>query len=365
MELFKTAKVTLALDTLRIRSADDRWGGVEPYVVPIFFKVDGERYLASLRILHARPPREGSGEQPGGVIQISVDTVDSDTLPSDAEPDIQEDNPLIWVPPGKLLGRGTLDAGEQIVMRDVSFTSELIPIPFRIDVAKTYMSATEAFQALLVPLQGALSGAINSVFLNVDDFIGDLFGLDEVLERCPATDLGSSDFLKDIDAHFKAMIPGTIGGVFVCMENDAFDESLARDLRSSVKEEVAYVINHVVNGLNENNLVADVDFVTDQTPSDDNIGSDLMGPVISDIGLSVASALSGDVAFGLYGILTGLSWLAGGPDDPIGVVTVSFDHSDLGPVGSHTIASQILTTEDEDDDNSWELSYTMTVHSIA
>jgi hypothetical protein len=203
----------------------------------------------------------------------------------------------------------------------------------------------------------------------LDGLIGGLFGLDEARESCPATDVGSSEFLKDIEAQFKSMIPGTIGGVFVCMENDAFDENLAKDLRSSVKDEVASVINDTVNALNLTNAIPDADRFTDNTAIEDNIVSDLTWPVIADIGVSlgaiVASALSGNVAIGLYGILTGLSWAIGGKDDTIGVVTVTFDHSDLGPPGSLTLRSQVLETEDDDDDNRWDLSYTLTVNSVA
>lgn len=45
-------------------------------------------------------------------------------------------------------------------------------------------------------------------------------------------------------------------------------------------------------------------------------------------------------------------------------MTAKFDHSTLGPPGSLSLASQILKTEDEDDDNRWELSYTLTVNSV-
>lgn len=375
MALFKTANVTLALDILRIWSDDDRWDGVEPYVVPIFFKVDGERYLASLRIFHAQQPREGSTEQPGGVIQLSVDTVATGTSPNDPTPTIQEDNPLVWVPPGDLLGRGTYDSGDQVVIRDVSFTTDLRPIPFRIDILGQYTSAVEAFQGLLVALQGELDVAINLAFVALDGLIGGLFGLDEDLESCPATDLGSGDFLQDIEVQMNAMIPGTVGGVFVCMENDAFDESIAQDLRSSVKDEVAHVINDTINALNLSNTIPDPDRFMNTGAIEENIASDLTWSVIGDaatslgaIGLSVgaivAGSLTGGVALGLYGLVTGLSWAVGGLDDTIGVVTAKFDHSTLGPPGSLSLASQILKTEDEDDDNRWELSYTLMVNSV-
>lgn len=366
MALFGTTNVTLALDILRVWSADDRWGGVEPYVVPIFFKVDGERYLASLRINHSQQPREGTTEQEAGEIQISVDTVATGTSPSDPQPMIKEDNPMVWATPGDLLTRGSLDSGDQVIMRDVSTTRNLMPIPFRIDVRGTYVSAAEALDGLLVPIAGAIEDAINFVFTGVDDFIGGLFGLDEVLESCPATDFGSGGLLNDIDAQFKAIIPGTIGGVFLCMENDAFDEDIVSDLRASLKDEVASVINDTINGLNQNNLIPETDRFLDTGAITDEITSDLTWSVIGDVGVSigaiVAGALSLNAALALYGILTGLSWAIGGKDDTIGVVTVTFDQSDLDPAGGIILRSQIL---DPEDDNRWELSYTMTVNSMS
>ncbi len=369
MALFKTMDVTLALGTLRIGTADDRFGGVEPYVVPVFFKVDGERYLASLRINHAQQPRPGTTEQPGGQIQLTVDTFATGVWPSDARvKDIQEDNPFLYVPQGDLLVRGSLDSGDQVSVSDVSFNSKLIPISLRIDVRGTYMSLAEAFQGLLVAIEGELSEALNSVFISLDQFIGDLFGLNETVESCPDADLGSGAFLNDIDAQFKAMIPGTIGGLFVCMENDAFDEDLAKDLRSSVADEVAHVINNIVNALNLTNAIPEVERFKDDIAIQGNITSDLTWPAIADIGVSlgaiVASALAGNVPLGVYGILTGLSWAIGGLDDTIGQLTVTFGHSDLGAPGI-ILRSAILETEDEDDDNKWELSYTMMVNSIA
>jgi hypothetical protein len=95
MALFETVNVTLALSGLVIEEADDRWGGVEAYVVPVFYKVDGERYVATLRILNSLQPRLGSTEVVAGSIQFAVDTLD-DTRPVDeeGEPVIKEDNPL-------------------------------------------------------------------------------------------------------------------------------------------------------------------------------------------------------------------------------------------------------------------------------
>ena len=378
MALFQPTNVTLGLDKLKINSSDDRWWDVEPYVVPVFFKVDGERYLASLRIFNIQQPRDGSGEQPsslaGGEVQLTLDTVETGTWPTDPKPDIHEDNPFIYVPPQDLLGRGSFDTGDSVNLKDVSFTTTLYPIPLRIAVAGTYMTATQAIEGLFVPLEGAIHDAINLVFLKLDDFIGGLFGLDEMLESCPS-DFGSSDFLNDIDAQFNAMIPGTIGGVFVLMENDAFDEGLAKDLQSSIRDEVAYVINHVINGISQSNFTADVDRVKDGMDFEGDIADDLTWPVLGDIGISVGAiglsigalvlgSLVLAVPLAIYGIITLLSWAIGGKDDKIGVLNVKFDHSNIVGWAPGTVFEDGATDPDGDEDNNWTLFYSLTVNNV-
>src|SRR5215204_1462131 len=108
MALLESVNVTIALSELTIRKADDRWGGVEPYVVPVFYKVDGERYRATLRIFNTLQPRPGTTEVGAGIVQFAVDTLD------DLGQVVQEDNPLTYVPPGNLLGRGEFGSGQKV-----------------------------------------------------------------------------------------------------------------------------------------------------------------------------------------------------------------------------------------------------------
>jgi hypothetical protein len=365
MALFGKADVTLALETLRFWSIHDRYGGIEPYVVPIFFKVDGERYLASLRIFHSQQPRDGSYEQPAeianGLIEIGVDTVKSGTSPNDDDPEIEEDNPYIYVPPGKLLTHGTVSEDAQINLRDVAFRTELLPIPFRIDVSGSYMNLTDALDGLIATIGEDADLVLNLVYTKMSDLIGDLFGLDERLETCPDTDISSSEFLTNIDAHFRAMIPGTIGAVFLCMENDDFDEDLAQELRSQVRDEVAGAINHVVNGLNHRNLIPAVNRLVDAEVISAAVKSDMTIPVLKKISMTLQ--LSWSAGFGIYGVLTGIGLLSHGQDDPIGAVTVTYDQSELGPAGSVVLGAS--RDPIRAGSNHWDLTCTMTVHSIS
>ena len=59
--IFPDLDVTLELDDLTIVRARDRWFGVEPYALPVFFKIDGERHRIQIAL-----PGPGDGP-PAGV----------------------------------------------------------------------------------------------------------------------------------------------------------------------------------------------------------------------------------------------------------------------------------------------------------
>lgn len=368
MALFETVNMTLALSELVIDEADDRWGGVEPYVVPAFYKVDGERYQAILRIANSMRPRPNTTEEMViGSIQFSVNTladaVDG-VIPVDSigEPLIVEDNPLTYVPSGNLLGRGEFDSGDTVDVSDIAFTTNLIPIPLRIDVlGLPNATIIDALQGALVTV-AEVQGALNTVYLSLNNLIADLFGLDEELETCPVGDGGSSDFFNQIEAQFNCLIPGTVGGVFLCMENDEFGESLARKVRSSLKDEVEAVLNNTINAIALTNPIPDPDLYTDPDAIADNVGSDLTWPVVANIGLSLGAIVLGLLArnpfVAVYGVISSLGWAIGGPDDPISQATFVVDHTMLSDPAALSFEVPIVG-----DGNKWRLRGAATVHA--
>ncbi|MGA7303407.1 MAG: hypothetical protein WBW88_00975 [Rhodothermales bacterium] len=357
MTLFETKNVTFALKELFIEKADDRWGGVEPYVVPVFYKIDGQRYRATLRILNSQPPRPGSTEVPApGALQFSVETL------NDAGDTIQEDNPLVYVPPGNLLGRGEFDSHGHVDLSDVSFTTDLIPIPFVIDVlGLPNLTIVDALQGLIVPVED-LQGTLNTFFISLSALIADMFGLDEHFEKCPPGEAVVVNFLNDIEAQFKCLIPGTVGGVFLCMENDEFSEGLARDVRSSLRDEVKTILNNTIDAIQLYNPIPDPDYYIDEGTISDNVGGDLTWPVVAHVGLSLGAIVLGYLTYNpfvaVYGVISSLGWAIGGPDDPIGQATFTVDHTMLEDPAALSFFSRVAG-----DDNVWYLSGGVTVNS--
>ena len=356
MGLFETQNVTLALDTLTITTNDDRgifgFHNVEPYIIPVFYKVDGEGYEAVLRIFNTIQPREGTTEveQPG-FVQFNVNSLQENSS------EVERDNPFIFVPPGNLLDRGDFDAGEEVDISDISFTTDLQPISFRIDILgiADQGDLLLRLQELLV-IEPSLGSFINLALFSIDSFLSALIGLDETFESCPSVTENLDDFLNNIEAQFNCVIPGTVGAVFVCMENDEFSEGQVQDLQNSIREEIESVLNDTINAIALNNPIPDPDRHVDPVDIEENIVSDLTWPIVLDIGLSVGALVFGLLTFNVilvvWGFFSGLAWLIGGMDDLIGQHQVSFSHTDLVD-GIPIPIDHIM--EEEEGDNEWRI----------
>lgn len=366
MALFETQNVTLALDTLTITNNDDRGIGilglteVEPYIIPIFYKVDGEGYEAVLRIFNTVQPREGTTEveQPG-FVQFNVNSLQENSN------EVEQDNPFIFVPPENLLGRGSFDDGEEVDISDITFTTDLEPIPFKIDILGLADEGDliDRLQELLV-IEPSLGTFINLALFSINRFLAALIGLDETFESCPSVIEGFDDFLNNIEAQFNCVIPGTVGAVFVCMENDEFSESHAQNLRDSVREEIESVLNDTINSIALNNPIPDPDRYVDSAEIEDNIIGDLTWPIILDIGLSIGVVIVGILTLNIvavvWGFFSALAWAFGGLDDFIGQHQVSYSHSDLVDGATSLDIDHIM--EEEEGDNEWRIRGTFRVN---
>ena len=176
MAIFEDIDINFQLDTISVEEVADRWFGVEPYVIPIFFKIDGERYSAFLRIFNTQPADEGTTE----VTETTPIQLDLESTP--------EDRPHIFIPRGSILRADAVDmeAGEELDVSDVQFETTLRPIPLVIDVLG------------LFTLEGILNGPIftellntskmevlNLAFEGASGFLAAALGLDEALDACP------------------------------------------------------------------------------------------------------------------------------------------------------------------------------------
>ena len=362
MGLFETKNVTIGLDTLTITESGDRWGGVEPYIIPIFYKVDGEGYEAVLSIFNTIQPREGTTEVlETGSVQFSVNSLQTN------DDQVETDNPFIYIPPGGLIRRGEgFDSGDDIDISDISFTTNLIPIPFKIDVLgiADQDQILDALLGLLVR-DSEVGDVFNTFFTEINIKLASLIGLDLSFESCPSFLDDTENFVNNIEAQFNCLIPGTIGGVFVCMENDEFSESNAEDLLDSIKGEVASLLNDTINAIALNNPIPDPEDQNDPAEIEDNILSDMTWPILSSIGLSVGAiifgALSLNIFLVVYGLASVVAWAAGGPDDLIGLHQVSFSHTDLSDSSEPIIIDATLS--EDDGDNRWRLQGSFRVNN--
>jgi hypothetical protein len=366
MGLFEPVQLTIELNSLEIKIAEDRLGDVEPYVIPVFFKVDGERYVATLRIGNSRQS-DGGGEE--AFVQFSVETIENGPLEVGEAPVFKPNYANVWVPPGNLLDRGGFSSGEMVDLADINYRATLNPIPFRIDVLGLPDLSLDALQGLILELSGEVLTVINTVFVAFDLFLQNVLGLDEEIEACPAVDANSGKFLNNIEAQFNSLLPGTFGAVFVCMENDAWDEDTAQELRSSIRNEIASIINNTVNDIRLNNPIPDPDLFSDPERIETDIVSEVTWPVLADMGASfgslVVSHLSGSTLFGVHGLLTSISWAVGGLDEVMGQVLIAKSHldADVWPRGAHVrFRAPIPDVDIPDDANEWVLHGTVTFH---
>jgi len=125
---------------------------------------------------------------------------------------------------------------------------------------------------------------------------------------------------------------------------------------------VKSVLNDIINAINLTNPIPDPEFWTDEDAISENVGDDLTWPVVAQIGLSLGTLIVGVLArnplMAVIGVITSLGWAIGGPDDPIGQGTFSFDHTILENPAALNFNLRIAG-----DDNVWYLSGGATVNS--
>lgn len=333
MPILQSLDLRYKLQKLEIKKASDRWFGVEPYVIPMFFKVDGDRFSAFLRLLNTQPPDEGTTQ----VVETRAVQ-----LQLTADP---EHEPTISMPSGPILRSDIhdLDAGDEMSASDldVKFDTTLKPIPLVIEVLGLF-NLNDILEKLRDPVAKLILEAsgevelINLAVESVSDYVAKFMGLDEELETCPGLDVDVDEMINQIEADFESLIPGTIGGVFVMMENDDFDE-----------DDVAAVQGVLVGFLK--------DTLNDAT---DSVALVNPIPEVDIDPAAAADALIWDIAGALlfrfdpwaWCILT-KGWLWGAPDDMVGFVERHFTHMDIGE-DDKTFSE----TPEEADGNKWKLT---------
>lgn len=309
MAIFEDIDLRFRVREIEVEQHDDRWGGDEPYVIPVFFKVDGERYTMTVRIFNTQPPDEGTSE-----------VVETSALQLELESDPEEE-PLVFLPPGPLILGESATAGQRVSLPDIVFETTLQPIPLAIDILGLFgfgaIADRIADQPIVTELiEGEMVDLLNLTLNGISDVLGKALGLDETLESCPPLDVDADDFVRHIEAEMRGLIKGSVGGVFVALENDDFDEDDAQTVQGTIRDEIVRILNEITDGVTRVNPIPDVDpeSVVDRDALELQIICDLV--------------FRWDPGFWLMGTA---GWLWGGPDDTIGVHVQMFDHESIEP----------------------------------
>lgn len=331
MAIFQNININFKLDKLRILEYSDRFGGmVEPYVISLFFKIDGERYSAFLRISNTQDP------QPGTTQVVETSLLQLQLL---ADPDQQ---PLIRFPIGPILRNINIvpvpqpDSSLFYVMdiSHIEFPTTLQPIPLVIDVLGLFdlgdiLNGLAGLPILQELLDDENIGILNLAFENASGFLSGILGLNEELDSCPEIDLDNEAFMNNIEAQFHCLLPGTVGGVFLLMENDDFDENDIATIRDTLRDEIKETINNITNSVTRVNPI----------PETDNLAVD-EGALFIEIFLDLVLRwdpvfLSYITSIFILSLLTGgaTSVFASGFDDYIGYMLQQYDHRNIGTVG--------------------------------
>jgi hypothetical protein len=325
MAIFNDLDINFRLDNLEVQEHSDRWAGVEPYVIPVFFKIDGDKYKATLHVAN-----NDSSD--------SLITFDLKSQPA-------EHDPVIFTPPGPLLsGNEQLEDGDQLDLTNIAFATTLKPIPLDLDIAGV-IGLDDILEKLSAPviaevIDGVVVDLLNVGFNGISDLLGAALGLDETLESCPDLDVDVAEFLNTVDVVLKTLIPGTVGGVFAAMENDAFDEDDVATVQTTLRSEIVDVINELTDTVTLENPVPDEDAATVDQDA-------LQWRIIGDLFFRF------DPLF--WWVMT--AWiLYATPDDFIGYHIQTFDHTSIDVDSDNIFAKEL-----EGDDNRWRLQGSLTV----
>jgi hypothetical protein len=324
MTVFPDLDIEFKLTTLEVEEHSDRFGtGVEPYIIPLFFKIDGERYQARFSILNS-------------------DSAEPAFFDFDLETD-PPDDPLIVTPGGSFLSDVTLVAGEEMNISNAALTTTLQPIPLVIDVGGL-LNLRAVLELLVAPvveftLEGEPVQLLNLTLEGISSLLGVALGLDENLESCPGpVDFDAEGFINEIEATFNTLIPGTVGGVFVGMENDDFDEDDIATIQGTIRREARRLLIDLANSVTLLDPVPDPDSVS---PSED-----LPLTVLGDL------MFRWDPAFWFVAIV-GLLWASA--DELVNVHVQTFDHLALQS-GDSDFAALLIGEQ-----NRWRISGTIEV----
>lgn len=305
--VFNSLSVRLEFTELHLAAVSDRfWSGAEPYLLPVFFKVDGERTSIFLNISDDRDTSDGS---------------DLFTIVAVTDP---EGSPVVVANPAHVALRGDqLNAGTVVDISDITYDTDLVPIPFHINLGglADESAIAAAIEIVVQALyDGALRPVINTAAVSFSALIAGLLGLDEEVEGCRDPWPGPN-LVETIEASFHCAIPGTVGVIVAAMENDDWDLDDRLTIQQSIAGLVSDTINSMLDSVSVGNLIPDEE---DHIPSEDEV----MARILTDLFLRL------DPVF-WHNTLNSFIW--GSTDDFVGEASRTYTHLDFAQQDQMTL----------------------------
>jgi hypothetical protein len=304
-QLLSPTAVVCEIDSIVARDDGEAWGGSEPYLWSIFFKIDGDSVTAAINI-------DDSG------ITLTLDGDPTVTSPDEGSH-------------GNLnLPGGSVDAGGLLQ------TETVIDVP----------ASVGRFETTLSPLPTTIKIDPDSWIADVIDegthVLQDL--LDAVFSdgRCPVADADPSQLLAALGAEFVTDevggLPGAFGALYLLMEEDETSEEAAEDARRALRDAFH---DEIVN-----TVMPSITFTGQQI-------SDLQ---MEEMEIRITNAVADAVAAGInwwwlllpvVGLVIVLD-----QDDPLGSVQATLSHLDIALGTEKNISVDLLPNGNGD----WSLS---------
>jgi hypothetical protein len=310
--LLSPTNVVCEVDSIVVRDDGEAFGGSEPYLWSVFFKIDGDTVTAKIDINN----------------QGVTLTLDGD--PTVTSPDAGSHGNLN-------LSGGSVDAGGFLGSQAV------IDVPPAVGRFKTRLSPLPT--TINLDSDSWIAEAIDAGVLIIEDL------LDTLLSdgQCPQSEDDPSELLAHLGAQFVTDelggLPGAFGALYLLMEEDSTDESVAeearRALRDAFRDELTNTVMPSISFTGQH--VSDLQLEEIEIKIKNKVADVIIG------GINWWWLLLG--TFGLGGLAVGAA-IALDQDDALGSAQATMSHLDIALGDEQSIDADLLPEGNGD----WSLS---------
>jgi hypothetical protein len=310
--LLSPTNVVCQVDSIVVRDDGEAWGGSEPYLWSVFFKIDGDTVTANIKI-------DNHG------VSLALDGDPAVTSPNEGS------NGNLNLPGGSVDAGGWFGSRAVItVPADVGrFRTRLSPLPTTINMDPDSWAAEAIDEGVLV-IEELLDALLSD-------------GL------CPESDDDPSQLVAHLGAQFVTDtvggLPGAFGALYLLMEKDFTDEATAEDARRALRDAFRDELTNTV------------------MPSVSFTGQQVTDLQLEEIEIRIQKAVTDAVVAGInwwwlllgtLGILPGALGviLIADQDDALGTAQATMSHLDIALGNEQRIAARLLPEGNGD----WSLS---------